>query len=101
MQVVRTQAAREVVVQVDFSRPFIAHNVNTFTLEPAGSGTRLTWSMQGSNPPLLRLMSLFSSPDRMLARTSRPGLPISPRWCSAQPLPGTPGIEVRRLRAFR
>jgi uncharacterized protein YndB with AHSA1/START domain len=74
MQVVRAEAGREVMVQVDFSRPFVAHNLNTFTLEPVGSGTRLTWSMRGSNPLLLRLMSLFSSPDRMLGPHFEAGL---------------------------
>jgi uncharacterized protein YndB with AHSA1/START domain len=74
MVVTAARAPHEVVVQVDFRRPFVAHNLNTFTLEPAGRDTRLTWSMQGSNPLLLRLISLFSSPDRMLGRHFEAGL---------------------------
>jgi hypothetical protein len=50
MVITHASAAREVRVQVDFNRPFIAHNLNTFILEPAGTGTRLTGSMQGSIP---------------------------------------------------
>lgn len=74
MLVVAARAAREVQVQVDFSRPFTAHNLNTFTLEPQGEGTRLTWSMRGTNPLLLRLLSLFSSPERMLGPHFESGL---------------------------
>jgi len=74
MRVVVARAAREVQVQVDFSRPFTAHNLNTFILEPQGQGTRLTWSMQGTNPLLLRFLSLFASPDRMLGPHFETGL---------------------------
>jgi uncharacterized protein YndB with AHSA1/START domain len=72
MAVVAARAPRELVVQVDFSRPFVAHNLNTFTLEAEGAATRLTWSMRGSN--LLRLLSLLASPDRMLGRHFEAGL---------------------------
>jgi uncharacterized protein YndB with AHSA1/START domain len=97
LAVVRADAAREVVVQVDFSRPFVAHNLNTFTLEPAGSGTRLTWSMQGSNPLLLRLMSLFSSPDRMLGAHFEAGLANLAALAQHAPAPEEgSGSEVRR-----
>jgi uncharacterized protein YndB with AHSA1/START domain len=74
MVVREASAPRKVVVQVDFSRPFVAHNLNTFTLEAAGDGTRLIWSMQGTNPLLLRLMSLFVSPDRLLGPHLEAGL---------------------------
>jgi|HubBroStandDraft_2_1064218.scaffolds.fasta_scaffold374520_1 uncharacterized protein YndB with AHSA1/START domain len=74
MRVVAVSAPREVVIEVDFSRPFVAHNLNTFTLEAEGAGTRLTWSMRGSNPALLRLMSLFASPDAILGRHFEAGL---------------------------
>jgi uncharacterized protein YndB with AHSA1/START domain len=74
MRIVGARASQEVVVRVDFSRPFLAHNLNTFTLEAEGAGTRLTWSMRGSNPWLLRLFGLFSSPDRMLGPHFEAGL---------------------------
>jgi uncharacterized protein YndB with AHSA1/START domain len=74
MAVVAASAPREVVVRVDFARPFVAHNLNTFTLEAEGAGTRLTWSMRGSNPLALRLMSLWRSPDQLLGPHFEAGL---------------------------
>jgi hypothetical protein len=61
-------------VHVDFRAPFVAHNVNAFVLEPAGSDTRLTWSMHGTNIFLLKLMSVFASPDRLLGPHFEKGL---------------------------
>ena len=37
--------------RVDFVRPFVAHNVNEFVLEPSepGTSTKVTWTMRGPN----------------------------------------------------
>lgn len=37
----------EVVVDLEFLKPFKASNVVTFTLTPAGSGTKVSWTMAG------------------------------------------------------
>ena len=67
-------ANSRVEVHVDFRTPFVAHNVNEFSLEAAGNDTRLTWSMHGTNIFLLRLMSVFVSPDRILGPHFEKGL---------------------------
>jgi hypothetical protein len=61
-------------VHVNFRAPFVAHNVNAFVFEPAGTDTRLTWSMHGTNIFLLKLMSVFVSPDRILGSHFDKGL---------------------------
>jgi uncharacterized protein YndB with AHSA1/START domain len=38
-----------VSVTVDFVKPFQAHNINVFTLEPAGDSTNVTWNFEGTN----------------------------------------------------
>jgi uncharacterized protein YndB with AHSA1/START domain len=63
-----------VEVRVDFRAPFTAHNLNEFVLEPAGSDTRLTWAMHGTNIFLLKLMSVFVSTDRILGPHFEHGL---------------------------
>lgn len=65
----------EVKIKVDFERPFKAHNVNEFVLEPLGSGaTAVAWTMQGTNPFIAKLMSIFVSMDRMMGSHFETGL---------------------------
>jgi uncharacterized protein YndB with AHSA1/START domain len=61
-------------IAVDFAKPFAAHNLNTFTLVPEGGSTKVTWSMQGTNLYFMKVMSMFSSMDRMLAGHFERGL---------------------------
>jgi hypothetical protein len=64
----------EIEVHVDFRKPFVAHNINTFILGPDGDGTRVTWSMRGTNVYLMKVVSLVASPDRMLGQHFETGL---------------------------
>jgi hypothetical protein len=61
-------------VTVDFDAPFVAHNINTFSLEPEGESTRLTWTMRGTNPFPAKVMSLFLNMDRVLGEHFEAGL---------------------------
>jgi uncharacterized protein YndB with AHSA1/START domain len=66
MMIAKSVAGSEVEVHVDFRKPFTAHNVNTFVLEPDDGGTRVTWSMHGTNVYMMKVMSVFVGPDRLL-----------------------------------
>jgi hypothetical protein len=61
------------VVQVDFARPFAAHNVNEFILEP-GSSTQVTWTMQGSRLYIMKVMGIFVNMDRVMDKHFEAGL---------------------------
>jgi uncharacterized protein YndB with AHSA1/START domain len=61
-------------ITVDFEKPFEAHNVNRFVLEPQGSSTRVTWTMQGTNLYVMRVMGVFVSIDRMMGKHFEAGL---------------------------
>jgi uncharacterized protein YndB with AHSA1/START domain len=69
-----------VVVAVDFARPFVAHNINTFTLEPApGSSasspsTQVTWIFDGSNVYMMKVMSVFMNMDHFMGKHFEDGL---------------------------
>ncbi|HEY3638196.1 MAG TPA: SRPBCC family protein [Rhizomicrobium sp.] len=75
-QMIITQSIPDsrVDVTVDFHAPFVAHNTNRFVLERDGDGTHVTWSMQGTNIFILRLMSVFVSPDAILGSHFEKGL---------------------------
>ena len=68
MEITGAEAARQVVVTVDFAKPFRSHNVNTFTLAPEGNGTRVTLAMQGTNTYMMKVMSLVMNMDKMMVQ---------------------------------
>ncbi|KQV35004.1 MULTISPECIES: SRPBCC family protein [unclassified Rhizobium] len=67
-------SAEKVVIKLDFSRPFEAHNIATFTLSPAASGTAVTWAMDGPSPLIAKVMGVFFSMDEMIGKDFVVGL---------------------------
>ena len=59
---------------MDFEKPFKAHNLNRFTLEPAGSSTRVIWTMEGANVYPLKMMGVFVNIDRVMGKHFETGL---------------------------
>jgi len=74
MSISESVPSRRIVIDVHFAKPFVAHNVNTFTLEPAGASTRVTWTMEGTNVYMLKLMSVLVDMDRMMGEHFETGL---------------------------
>lgn len=74
MEIVDVSPPKHVTIQVDFVKPFVAHNTNQFTLQPQERATRVTWSMRGTQPFMLKAMSIFISPDRLLGKHFETGL---------------------------
>jgi uncharacterized protein YndB with AHSA1/START domain len=74
MTITQSDAPRLVALKVDFEKPFVAHNVNEFRLEPDGASTKVTWSMQGTNLYMMKLMSVFTNMDRMMGQHFESGL---------------------------
>jgi carbon monoxide dehydrogenase subunit G len=74
MSIAESVAPTNVSVNVDFVKPFEAHNVNQFTLEPAGTSTKLTWAMDGTNVYLAKVMSVFVNMDRVMGTHFEAGL---------------------------
>lgn len=74
MEIVESAQDRRVVVKTDFAKPFVAHNLNEFTLELTAAGTRVTWTMQGSNLYVMKVMGLFIKMDRVAGEHFEAGL---------------------------
>src|SRR5215831_4286740 len=53
-----------VALKVDFIKPFEAHNLNEFTLEPDAGGTKVTWSIQASNLFAMKVVGVFFNIQR-------------------------------------
>jgi hypothetical protein len=76
MTIMESAAPNKVVVRVDFVRPFVAHNLNEFILEPSepGTSTKVTWTMRGPNLFFMKVMGVFMNMDRMLGKHFETGL---------------------------
>ena len=74
--ITESEPAARVLVVVDFTKPFQAHNFNEFTLEPRGAETQLTWTwtMQGRILYLMKVMGLFVNVDKAMGRHFEAGL---------------------------
>lgn len=64
----------KVTLLLDMDRPFKAHNTVDFTLVRTGSDTSVTWTMQGRQPFMGKLMGLFMNCDAMVGREFEQGL---------------------------
>lgn len=74
IEVTESRPHEKVVLKLDFFRPFEAHNVAEFTLEPQGGATRVTWAMHGPNRFMSKLMGLCMNFDRMVGGQFEEGL---------------------------
>ena len=71
---IREVRANGLLIQLDFSKPFVAHNTAEFTLTRQGEATQLNWAMYGPSPFVSRLMGLVFNLDRMIGRDFEKGL---------------------------
>lgn len=74
MEIKEAPAPSQVLIQLDFLKPFEAHNTAEFTLVPNGNGTNVTWAMYGRQPFMFKVMSLVMSMDKMIGKDFEKGL---------------------------
>jgi uncharacterized protein YndB with AHSA1/START domain len=70
------EVARPSLVRLDLDmiKPFAAHNIIEFTLEPKGSATTVTWMMNGAVPYPAKIMHIFFDVDAMVGKDFEAGL---------------------------
>ncbi|MBL8294337.1 MAG: SRPBCC family protein [Bryobacterales bacterium] len=74
MEILESTPTSQIKIQLDFLEPFEAHNITDFTLEPAGGGTKVIWSMHGPNNFVNKLMQVFMDMDAMIGKDFEAGL---------------------------
>jgi uncharacterized protein YndB with AHSA1/START domain len=74
MEILDTSPPSRITIKLDFDKPFEAHNVAEFVLEPRGNATNVTWAMQGPSPFMVKLMSVFLNMDHLVGRDFETGL---------------------------
>jgi uncharacterized protein YndB with AHSA1/START domain len=74
MEILEAPAPRKVEIKLDFTRPFTAHNIAEFTLQPAGESTTVTWAMRGPVPFFAKIIHVFMNMDKMVGGQFDEGL---------------------------
>ncbi len=71
-----TNVAAPSMVQIDlvFEKPWKARNDILFTIEPEGSGSRVTWAMTGKKTLMTKAMGVFTSMDKLIGPDFEKGL---------------------------
>jgi uncharacterized protein YndB with AHSA1/START domain len=74
MEILESAAPSRIVIQLDFLKPFEAHNTAEFTMLPQGDATHVTWLMHGPAPFINKLMQVFMNLDNMIGKDFEAGL---------------------------
>jgi uncharacterized protein YndB with AHSA1/START domain len=74
MEITESAPPSKVALNLDMIKPFAAHNVVEFTLEPQGDATRVTWAMNGRTPYIAKIVHVFFDMDRMVGKDFEAGL---------------------------
>ncbi len=74
MEITRSSPSSEVLIDLQFLKPFKARNLAHFTLTPDGGGTRVTWSMTGTQNLVTKVMGVFFNMDKTVGKDFAAGL---------------------------
>jgi uncharacterized protein YndB with AHSA1/START domain len=74
MKIAESQPPSKIAIQLDFLKPFEAHNVAEFSFAPKGDTTQVTWSMHGPSAFVTKLMGVFFDMDKMIGADFEAGL---------------------------
>jgi len=74
MTLTESRPAELVRIRLEFLKPFPATNTAEFTFKPDGSGTAVTWSMDGKKNFVSKAFCLFMNMDKMIGGQFEKGL---------------------------
>jgi len=74
MKITGVDSPRTLRIELVFEKPWKSRNDVLFSIEPAGDGAHVTWSMTGPRPLMLRLMGFVMSMEKMVGPDFEKGL---------------------------
>jgi uncharacterized protein YndB with AHSA1/START domain len=74
MEITEAVPPTQIIIKLDFAKPFEAHNTAEFTLQLQGESTRVTWAMFGPQLFVAKVMGLFLNIDSMVGKDFETGL---------------------------
>jgi uncharacterized protein YndB with AHSA1/START domain len=74
VEITESTPTSNIVMKLHMLKPMEALNRVEFTLRPKGNGTAVTWTMQGRQPFIGKVMTLFIDCDKMVGKQFDKGL---------------------------
>lgn len=74
MLIVDSVPSSKLAIKLNMIKPMAASNDVTFTLTPEGTGTNVTWAMQGPVPYFAKIIHVFFNMDKMVGGDFETGL---------------------------
>lgn len=74
MTILESRPGELVTLKLEFFKPFESTNLTTFTLAASGTGTRVSWRMEGKNSLMGKAASAFMDMDALLGKDFEQGL---------------------------
>jgi uncharacterized protein YndB with AHSA1/START domain len=74
LEIIESVPPSKVRIALDMKRPLEASNTVTFTLQPKGNATEVTWMLEGKTPFIGKIMHVLMNIDRMVGRDFEEGL---------------------------
>jgi len=74
MEIAESVPPSRIRINLDFVKPFEAHNIVEFTLEPKGKLTNVKWAMRGDTPYFAKIIHVFIDMDSMVGKDFEAGL---------------------------
>jgi uncharacterized protein YndB with AHSA1/START domain len=74
MEITSITPESEIDVDLQFLKPFKAHNTVQYRLEQRGDQTAVSWIMKGESNPMSKVMTVFVSMDKMVGKDFEKGL---------------------------
>ena len=74
MEIAESVPPSKITLKLDFVRPFEAHNIVVFTLEPKDGATDVVWAMEGPVPYFAKIIHVFINMDSMVGKDFEAGL---------------------------
>ncbi len=74
MEITESSPPSRVTINLDFVKPFKAHNIVELTLDAQDGSTNVTWAMHGPLPYIAKVIHLFINMDSMVGKDFETGL---------------------------
>ncbi len=74
MTITESTPNESVVQKLEFLKPWASTSAVHFTIAPEGTGSKVTWAMDGDNDTMSKVMSLFMNMDQMVGKDFEKGL---------------------------
>lgn len=74
MTIEKSVPGSQIVIKLEFLKPFEATNTATFTFQKTADGTKTTWAMDGNNNFVSKAMCLVMDMDKMIGPDFQRGL---------------------------